>query len=1404
MTSAETGRRTVVQLMALLRGLDVAVSVRDGRLRCEGPPGAISESLRAEIAERKAEIVHHLERTPETLIPPVGHKGPLPLSFPQQRLWFLDQFEGGNTAYIVFSAFRLRGKLNVTALERSLAEIVRRHDSLRTVFLVADGVPLQKTAAFPPFVLPVTDLAEVEDRVRASRLAELTAAQATQPFDLAHGPLFRAHLFRWEPDVHVLLLAMHHIISDGWSLGVLQRELGTLYDAFCVGRPSPLPELPIQYADFSMWQRARLDSGFMAADLAYWKAELAGAPPLLMLPYDQPRPARQTYGGAWESVSLPEQLCGALRKLSVAEGVSPFMLMLAAFQVLLHRYSGQQEICVGIPTACRTTPEVEQLIGFFANTLVLRADLGGRPPFQEFLAAVRAKALEAYAHQELPFEKLVEVLAPERSLSHPPLFQVAVIGRNEPGRPPMLTGLQVEPLPANNSTAKFDLTLVVDTSAPSFLCEVEYNTALFEAGTIRRLLGHYQSLLGAVVEDPGRSVASLPLLTSAERREMLLAWNDTARPYPRVSISRLIADRASATPDSVAVSFQGASLTFAELERRSNRLARHLRSLGAGSGTLVGILLERSLDVLVGLLGILKAGAAYVPLDPAYPADRIGFMLEDSEAPLLLTHGALADSLAPVQARIVRIDADWPAIALESGDSLPDGPGPDDLAYVIYTSGSTGKPKGTQIRHASVVNFLCSMAREPGFTSQDRLLSVTTLSFDIAGLEFYLPLVQGGTLAIASRDETTDPRLLQQAMASFSPTVVQATPATWMMLLDAGWKGDPGLKILCGGEALPPGLAEQLLTRGESVWNLYGPTETTIWSTVHRVCVGERPVPIGRSIDNTWVYVLDDQLQPVPVGVPGELYIGGHGVAVGYLRRPDLTAEKFLPDPFRGDGSKMYRTGDLVRFRPGGLLEYLGRLDDQIKVRGHRVELGEISAVLGRHPGVKQVCVLDAGSTPDEHTLTAYVVPAADGSLEEQALREHLRRSLPAFMVPSQFVFLDALPLTPNGKIDRRRLAQELAPHKEKGEADRITYRDSVEYRLTRIWESVLRVQPIGVTDDFFEIGGHSLLAARLLAKIESAFQERLPLTTLFEAPTIEKMAARLRGGSAPKSFPGAFVIQPFGSKAPFFQVGSYLNFRHLRLRLGSERPLFGVPGPDPEELNPPYRLEDLAAYHVKVIRDLQPEGPYHVGGWCLHGVVALEVAQQLLRLGQQVALLVLFDTHNPSTLTHVAKAEVRRILVRGLLESSRFHLATLRSLPSQARAAYLRERLETLAFKLDAAVWEKQYSLRTRFGASNPGKSRSIDQIIYIAARSYEPQPYPHPAVLFRPQLRYARHHDGPLFGWENVIPGLTVEDVPGGHIEMFEEPNVAVVAAKLRERLASPGRDSAEHEQDLHAGPF
>ncbi len=1129
---------TTADFLLRLRQLDIEVDLAGERLKVNAPKGAVTGEVLEELKRRKDQLVEFLAQagvagSPQA--PPllrVDREGEIPLSFAQQRLWFLTQLEPESPFFNVPGAIDCEGPLDRAALEGAIEAMEGRHEALRTLFPSRDGRPRQRIVEPGRFRLEHRDLSDLPDDERPAELDRLAAELVEATMDLETGPLWRACLVRLAPERHRILFSTHHIISDDASSGILVSELLTVYGAFARGAPFPLAELPVQYADFAVWQRRWLRGEVLRSQLDYWSRRLDGGKvPLLALPTDRPRPKIQGHRGGAATLPFPPATAQRLRELARAEGVTLFMVLVAGLEVLLHRYSGQEDFTLGTPITSRSRQELESLVGIFTNTLVLRADPSGDPSFRELLQRVRTDALGAYEHQDLPFEKLVEELRPQRDLSHAPLFQVLVALDTAAGESWELPGsadgggrnVVFTTVAAHKEFANFDLSLYVAQRDDFLTGALEYTADLFDPETADRMLAHYIRALEAAASHPLRPISELDLLSATERRQLLVELNDTAgRPAPECRLHDLFRRSAAAHPERIALVCEGRSSTYGELDQRVGRIAARLREHGVRRGDRVGLCLKRSENLVAALLAVLQVGAAYVPMDPAFPADRLTLMAEDSEVALIVTEKAL-EATAPSSAARLFLDAE-PDDPDPETQRIDGGAGPSDLAYVIYTSGSTGRPKGVAVEHASAVSFLAAMAREPGLTPDDRFLAVTTLSFDISLLEIFLPLSVGARVVIATQETATSGALLLREIESEGATVMQATPATWRMVLTA-LDDDRRLpsKLLCGGEALPGELARELLARGSELWNLYGPTEATVWATSHRVREADTAatvVTIGRPIDRLRLYVLDHRYQPCPTGVPGDLYLGGDGLARGYLGMPLLTAERFLPDPWSSrPGARMYQTGDLARVRTDGTVEFLGRTDFQVKVRGFRIELGEIESVLASHPRVAQGVVVARDDERGDPRLVAYVVPDGEApSLSD--VRAFLAPSLPDYMAPSALVTLDALPLTPNRKVDRKAL-----PNPEGEVAAAVEYvapRDPHEALLARVWSEALQREKVGIYDNFFDIGGHSLLAMEVVAKLERMTGVLIHPMDVF-THTLAQLAATFeeRGARLPESGSG-------------------------------------------------------------------------------------------------------------------------------------------------------------------------------------------------------------------------------------------------------------------------------------------
>ncbi|MEO1350731.1 MAG: amino acid adenylation domain-containing protein [Cyanobacteria bacterium J06635_15] len=1057
---------------------------------------------------------------------PVARDGtPLPLSYAQERLWFLAQLEGASTTYTIPGAVQVEGFLDVEALQQAIDALVHRHESLRTTFPTHEGVAIQQIHAMMTIPLQVVEAAQL-----SNPLSDWMHQVAQHPFDLATGPLLRVNLFSTDEQSHILMVTMHHIISDGWSIGVFIQELATLYNTYHQGESSEISPLPIQYADYTHWQRYWLQGEVLSTQLDYWQQQLAGAPALLELPTDHPRPAVQSFRGRTHSVTLPLKLTQQVKATSQRHNVTLFMTLLAAFQVLLSRYSRQPDVVVGTPIANRQQPELEGLIGCFVNTLVMRTQIDEQATVTQLLQQVRRISLGAFDHQDVPFEQVVEALQPQRTLAHSPVFQVMFVLQNAPMPALELADVTLSPLEIAREAAQFDLTLAMRESEAGLVVSWSYNRELFESQTIERMTGHFETLLTAMVTDASQAVATLPLLTPAEQEQLLTEWNNTAVDYPlHQCLHEWFEQQVERTPEAIAVVYEQQQLTYGELNQRANQLARHLQSLGVGPDGLVGICVERSLEMVVGVLGILKAGGAYVPLDPSYPAGRLEFMLNDAQVGVLLSQQRLLEQLPSSEARVVCLDRDWLTIAQESAENLNATVTPENLAYVIYTSGSTGTPKGVLTGHRAICNRLLWMQGSYPLTPDERILQKTPFSFDVSVWEFFWPLWVGATLVVAKPGGHKDSRYLIELMVRHRITTVHFVPSMLATLLQ-----DPQAhtltdlkRVLCGGETLSIQLQADIFDLLQcDLHNLYGPTEAAIDVTAWPCQMGQPEngsVPIGRPIANTQLYILDPQLQPLPIGVPGELHIGGIGVAKGYLNRPELTAERFIPNPFLqahrpsttpssppapplpiSHAPTLYKTGDLARYRPDGAIEYLGRIDHQVKLRGFRIELGEIETVLTQHPHVRQCVVMAREDNPGNQRLVAYVV--TDGDCDEIVLKAHLKQHLPDYMVPSVTMFLPSLPLNPNGKIDRKALPTPTANLRTSSEF--IAPQGEVQNQLVEVFAQVLSlpITQIGMCDSFFELGGHSLLATQAIARIRQTFQVDIPVRQLFETPTIAEL----------------------------------------------------------------------------------------------------------------------------------------------------------------------------------------------------------------------------------------------------------------------------------------------------------
>ncbi|RCJ36541.1 non-ribosomal peptide synthetase [Nostoc punctiforme NIES-2108] len=1360
-----------------------------------------------------------------------------PTSFAQQRLWFLDQLAPGNPFYNVSTALHLTGSLNFTALKQTFNEIVRRHETLRTRFVMVDQQPVQaipaESCANAPSLsipLPLIDLRNFDSPERDTRVQQIVTQEAQHPFNLTTGPLLRVKLLQLDEVEYLLLLNLHHIVADGWSIGVLIKELGVLYKALAGDKrclttshsvSTLLPELPIQYADFAQWQREWLQgvaangTSPLQSQLVYWQKQLNGIS-VLNLPTDRLRPAVPSYRGAKQFLELPHTLTQALEALSSQEGVTLFMTMLAAFQTLLYRYTQQEDIAVGSPIANRNRSELEGLIGFFVNSLVLRTDFSGKVTFRELLNRVREVTLEAYSHQDLPFEKLVEELHPERDLSYHPFFQVVFSLQNTPIETLELSGLTLSLFDFDSKTAKLDLEFHLWQDLESLKGQMVYSTDLFDDKTITRMLGHFQTLLKSIVANPEQRISDLSLLTVQERQELLIDWNDTKRDYSgNKCFHQLFEAQVQETPDANALVFDDEQLSYKELNIRSNQLAHYLKKLGVVPDVLVGIYVERSLVMIIALLGILKAGGAYLPLDPSLPQERLNFILEDAQVSVLLTQEKLLKHFEDFLNPIICIDKDWATITQHSKENPSSVVKSDNLAYVIYTSGSTGKPKGVLLQHQGLSNLAASQIDVFNIQPINRILQFASLSFDASIFEIVMALQTGATLYLANKESLLPGQTLLQLLREKAITHVTLPPAVLAVLPTESL---PALQtIICAGESCTDDIVKRWWKSQRRFFNAYGPTEATVWSTVAEIShIIEKP-PIGRPIPNTQIYILDKYLQPLPIGITGELYIAGEGLAQGYLNCPELTTEKFVPNPFNDKkGAQLYKTGDLARYRPDGNIEFLGRIDNQVKIRGFRIELSEIETVLSKHKSVQKAVVIVKENISGNKYLVAYIVLNVEMQNFSSLLRKFLKEKLPEYMLPKAFVMLDSLPLTASGKVDRLALTELDSPASGLIDKTFIPPRTPTESTLAKVWAEVLNIERVGIYDNFFDLGGDSLLTVRLMKQIHKHFERELPLSSLFLNPTIESLATSLssQGDSLPWS--PLVPIQPAGSSPAFFCVhpifGVVFPYYELAQNLGKNQPFYGLQpiGLDGES-SPLTRIEDMAAHYIEALRRVQPKGPYFLGGWSFGGWVAFEMAQQLQKSGEEVALLAVLDTLAPipgnipslgSGFKFMLTTVARYIwpffldyfyliiaIANNRINSLTSRLTNFNKIVRNSFWESLTRSLQTNLFshfirKEDATVniipEESKLRLLSELAI------RPMLRVFYAnsqAVLNYVPQAYPKRINLFRTKVQSSIAKEDSSMGWDQIIVGGTeIHHIPGNHLTMLRKPHIQILAAQLK----------------------
>ncbi|NEX91435.1 non-ribosomal peptide synthetase [Caulobacter sp. 17J65-9] len=1288
---------------------------------------------------------------------------PLPLTPEQTHVWLHGSMAPHLPLYNEPITIHRRGAFDHAVFEAAFNELIRRHEIWRTAFVATNGEVVQEVRPQLRVELPITDLTHLPEREREAEAVRLATEEARRPIDPTRAPLMHPRLVKLADDDHRLFLPLHHLVFDGVTLNrVLLPEFAAIYAALAAGREPDLPALPLQYGDYACWRTQRLEGAALEMQLSYWRERLADLP-ALELAGDRPRPPATSHAGGSETFSLTPDFTASLREFCRRENVTAYATLLAAFKALLHRYTGQDDLAVGSVVDTRTRPELQRLMGYFLNSVVLRTRPARDRPFRDYLAEVRETALAAMAAAEAPFDRVVRELAPQRDPGRHPLFQVMFSMQPQA---PSIDGWDLTQMEVDTGVSKFDLFLEVEERPDTVIGRFVYSADLFDAATVRRMIDGWTALLEAAVARPDRPLGDLPAAPDAEIRRLLVDWNDTARPCPQTTVHGAIEAQALRTPDAVAVEFEdGATWTYAQLDARAERLAARLAAAGAKRGQLVAVCLERSFDQVAGLLAVMKTGAAYLPLDPALPPARLALLTEEAGAMLALTQRSLAPQL-PKTVRTVLCDARaaLPALGRPSVEV-----GPQDVAYVLFTSGSTGKPKGVEIPHRAVVNLTRALQEAPGFGPADTMLALAPLTFDASVAELFLPLVTGGRTILATRDTAADPARLATLIQATGVTTVAATPTTWRSLLDEGWAGGAGLRIFCGGEALTRELTEQLLPRCAELWNMYGPTEATVYSAIQRITAGEDgPVPIGRPIANARLFVLDAGGAPAPVGVPGELYIGGAGVGLRYRNREDLTAERFVTRAV-APGDTLYRTGDIARWRADGTVECLGRRDDQVKVRGFRIELGEVEAAVAACPGVGAAAIKASPDVSGALSLTAFVAGRPGAATPDPGeLRRRLAEALPDYMVPARVVVLPALPTTNSGKVDRQALK---APEPTAAPAaDFIAPKGNMERKLAAIWAEVLGVSRVGALDSFFALGGHSILAAKLLRRIEVAFGKRLTLSDVFRAPDVRRMAGVLAAAGAPAR-PRVNDIQPGGTRPPLFWLNGGALFWPLANALGKDQPFLGLRRDTAVPLPENFSLAELAPQMIQAMRAIQPQGPYFVGGWCAWGVLAYETARQLTAEGQDVGLVLMLDPPHPGE---------RRAVGRMAMAASklRLHAGQIARRRGTERWAYLRDRLDGAVGRLEEALDPAEVGQQSRFGAT-----------IGKACLRYEPQPYDGAVALFIPEER--PDVEDPGRAWAPLVSGpYSALDLPGDHGSMLKSPQVEVLASAMDEALRAARR--------------
>jgi amino acid adenylation domain-containing protein len=1309
----------------------------------------------------------------------------LPLSFSQLQMWVIDQMQPGNHAYNLPVGFRLKGNLNIEFLERSFNEIIRRHETLRTTFGVIKEEPVQ--LIHPEYYLKINtiDLSNFSDEEQERKTAKYVYREAVKPFDLSSLPLIRVTIIKTAEDKNILILNQHHIISDGWSIGVIFNELSRLYNSSVNMSEADLPDLTGQYSDYVKWQREKKWNPSYNEQLNFWKEHLSGSLPNLELPLDKQRPAVQSLNGSNEFFFLPNPLIQKVQSIGFKKGCTFYMTILAAFQSFLNKYGCGDDIIIGTPVSNRPGKTNENLVGNFINMVAVRADLKDDPDFNTLLQRTQKIAINALTNRDLPFETVVENLKIRRDLSRNPVFQAML--QVLPKFSFELAGLEINNYNFDLGYSQVDISLHLYQAADGYQCRIEYNTDLFEQSTIKRMAANFQVYLNELIQNPALKISEIPFLDPGEKH-LMKQWNNTGSDFPAdQTIVSLFEKAASEKAYHPAVQSGETILSYRELNSRANTIANYLLKKNVKPGTLVGICMERSTEMAAALLGILKTGAAYLPLDPSFPVDRLAFITEDAGITTLITQEHLVSIFPGYKGQILKIDKEWKYIRSENTDNPDILTEPSSLAYIIYTSGSSGKPKGVLIQHRSVVNFLTSMQKAPGITEKDTLLAVTTISFDISVLELFLPLISGAKVVIATKNDVIDGNILLKLIRRSNATIMQATPSTWKLMIEAGWAKTPQLKMLCGGEALPKDLAVKMIQRGKELWNMYGPTETTVWSSIKKIEADPEFIYIGPPIANTQFYIVDKNMQPVPVGVSGELLIGGEGLAKGYLNRPELNEERFINNPFDNSGSRVYRTGDLARFLSNGDIEFLGRTDFQVKLRGYRIELGEIETILTEFKGIKEAVVAAKQNKNNDTQLIAYIIPSGKTGIILTDVKNFLKKKLPEYMIPSVFINMEKFPLTPNGKIDRKALPE---PDSNKIASGTIHAGpgDELEMKLAEIWEKVLGISNIGINDNFFDIGGHSLLAVQMFAELERTMDVRLPLVTLFEHQNISELAAVLKSGKWKEKWSSLIQIKK-GTKTPLFLIhgaeGNILVYKDLANHLEEDQSFFALQAKgldDSEETLT--SIEEMASHYLKEIKKVQPKGPYNLGGYCLGGTIAYEMAQQLIEQGEEVKNIFLIETYN------ICSANVQasnKMTTRDKVENIRFHFDNLMRLKGSDKIKFIINKSEVLQRRIfsDLKALLKKAGINIKDSSENIKATSKLREINDQAQEIYKPKEYQGRTILLKPKINFSSAPD-PKFGWENLINGefkiYNLDIAPRG---MLYEPFVKETAAIISEEL-------------------